>query len=70
MYEITWKNVYEIGKDTNIYIYLKGYKDSKKIEKYKEICSSFDILGSIRTFKNITTCKMFILKKFQFGFDF
>jgi hypothetical protein len=40
----------------------KDMKIPKNIETNKEICFSFNILGSIRTFKNITTCKMFIFK--------
>jgi hypothetical protein len=47
----------------------KVSKIPKDIEKNKEICFSFDILRSIRTFQNITTCKMFIFQKFQFEID-
>jgi hypothetical protein len=44
--------------------YLEGHTDSKRHynNNYynKEIWLSFNILRSIRTFRNITTCKMFI----------
>jgi hypothetical protein len=51
LFEITCKHVYEFRKTQRL---------QKNIEKNKEICFSFDILGSIRIFWNITTCKMFI----------
>jgi hypothetical protein len=34
LYEITCKDAYEIGKDTQIFIlFWKGHKDSKKLKK-------------------------------------
>jgi general stress protein 26 len=41
----------------------KDTKILKDIEKNKEICVSFNILGSIKTFWNII-CKVFIFFKF------
>jgi len=40
----------KLEKTQIVFFFWKGHKDSKKIEKNKVICSSFDILGSIRTF--------------------
>jgi hypothetical protein len=37
-------HVYEIGKTQIFNVFLKGHKDSKDIEKNKEIYFSFDIL--------------------------
>ncbi len=60
LYEITCKHMYEIGKTQRFKFFLKGHKDCKRHWKNKEIYFSFHILWSIRTFWNITTCKMFI----------
>jgi hypothetical protein len=38
------KDVYEIGKNTNIYIFGKDTKIPKKLKKKFKNCSSFDIL--------------------------
>jgi hypothetical protein len=42
----------------------KDTKTPKDIEKNKETYFSFNILGSIKTSWNITTCKMFMFKNF------
>jgi len=63
LYEITCLCVYEIGKtQKNSNSFLKGHKDSKRhwITFFSLfLFFSFDILRSIRTFWNITTCKVF-----------
>jgi general stress protein 26 len=59
LYEITCKHMYEIEKTK---IFIKNRKDTKipkDIEKNKDICFPFNTLGPIRTFWNITTCKLF-----------
>ncbi len=61
--------MYEIGKTKDSLFLLKDTKIPKDIEKNNEICFSFDILESIRTFENITTCEMLIFKKLQFRID-
>jgi hypothetical protein len=59
----------KLGKQKDSKTNWNDTKIPKHIEKYKEIYFSIDILGSIRTFWNITTCKMFIIKKLWFGIN-
>jgi len=59
--------VYEIEKTQRLNFYFLFFERTqrfqKTLKKIIEICCSFDNLGTIRTFWNITIVEMFILKK-------
>ncbi len=56
--------MYEIGKTQSFKFFLKRHKDSNR---HADFVFSFDILKFIKTFRNITICKVFILKQNWFG---
>jgi len=57
--------VYEIWKTRILIIFWKDTKIPKDIEKNIKICFSFNNLGSIKTFWNITIVKCLFLKIFS-----
>ncbi len=62
LYKITCKHVYEIGKTQIFKFSFERTQRFQKTLKKKKNCFSFNILESIKTFWNITTCKMFMFK--------